>query len=135
MRVDAHTLLIIQDYECRENTIQLIRRNFLLFLKNVVLHAICDLLYVDPLCSIYDNIYGTLWGDLMTLLHVFSANVKQYRKRKNISQEKLAELAGLHRTYISALERERRNISIDNIQRIAEALEIDAYLLFVDKME
>ena len=68
----------------------------------------------------------------MDLLHIFSANVKAYRKKKNISQEKLAELAGLHRTYISALERERRNISIDNIQRIAEALEIEPHLLFVD---
>lgn len=76
-----------------------------------------------------------LWGDLMNLLHVFSVNVKRYRKKKNISQEKLAELAGLHRTYISALERERRNISIDNIQRIAEALEIEANLLFVDDSE
>lgn len=76
-----------------------------------------------------------LWGALMNLLHVFSVNVKRYRKKKNISQEKLAELAGLHRTYISALERERRNISIDNIQRIAEALEIEAYLLFVDDSE
>lgn len=71
----------------------------------------------------------------MNLLHVFSVNVKRYRKKKNISQEKLAELAGLHRTYISALERERRNISIDNIQRIAEALEIEANLLFVDDSE
>lgn len=76
-----------------------------------------------------------MWGDLMNLLHVFSVNVKRYRKKKNISQEKLAELAGLHRTYISALERERRNISIDNIQRIAEALEIEANLLFVDDSE
>lgn len=76
-----------------------------------------------------------LWGDIMNLLHVFSVNVKRYRKKKNISQEKLAELAGLHRTYISALERERRNISIDNIQRIAEALEIEANLLFVDDSE
>lgn len=76
-----------------------------------------------------------LWGDLVKLLHVFSANVKKYRKEKNISQEKLAELAGLHRTYISALERERRNISIDNIQRIAEALEMEAHLLFVDDSE
>lgn len=71
----------------------------------------------------------------MNLLHIFSMNVKKYRKIKNISQEKLAELAGLHRTYISALERERRNISIDNIQRIAEALEIEAHLLFVDDSE
>lgn len=67
----------------------------------------------------------------MNLLHIFASNVKKYRLRNHLSQEKLAELADLHRTYISALERERRNISIDNIQKIAIALDIDAYKLFV----
>ena len=38
----------------------------------------------------------------------------------------------LHRTYISAVERERRNISIENIQHIAEALNIEPYLLLMD---
>ncbi len=69
----------------------------------------------------------------MSLMTIFAANVRAYRLEKNISQEKLAELAGLHRTYISAVERERRNISIDNIEKIAEALEVDAYTLFIDK--
>ena len=66
----------------------------------------------------------------MSLINIFATNVKTYRLEKNISQEKLAELAGLHRTYISAVERERRNISIDNIEKIAQALNVDAYLLF-----
>ena len=44
----------------------------------------------------------------MELLHIFATNVKQYRMEKNLSQERLAELSGLHRTYISSLERERR---------------------------
>ena len=65
----------------------------------------------------------------MTLLHIFSLNVKKYRIEKGFSQEKLADLAGLHRTYISAIERERRNISIENIEKIAIALDIDAFLL------
>lgn len=68
----------------------------------------------------------------MSLIHVFANNVKKYRIKNNISQEKLAELSGLHRTYISALECERRNISIDNIQKIADALQVDAYLLFIN---
>lgn len=67
----------------------------------------------------------------MYLLHIFAENLKKYRKVNNISQEKLAELSGLHRTYISAVERERRNISIENIQRIANALNIEAFLLFM----
>lgn len=68
----------------------------------------------------------------MDLLHCFAANVRLYRLKKGFSQEHLAELAGLHRTYISALERERRNISIENIQRIASALEIEPHLLFME---
>jgi transcriptional regulator with XRE-family HTH domain len=42
--------------------------------------------------------------------------------RKEISQEELAELAGLSRTYVSSVEREQRNISIDNIGKLAAAL-------------
>ena len=67
----------------------------------------------------------------MSLMHTFALNVRKYRMEKKISQEHLAELTGLHRTYISAVECERRNISIDNIQRISEALNIDACRLFI----
>ncbi|MBS5931496.1 MAG: helix-turn-helix transcriptional regulator [Clostridiales bacterium] len=65
----------------------------------------------------------------MSLINVFSTNLKKYRLEKGLSQEGLAELAGLHRTYISSIERAKRNISIDNIENIANALNIDAYLL------
>lgn len=68
----------------------------------------------------------------MDLIHSFAVNVRKYRNERGYSQEHLAELAGLHRTYISAVERERRNISIENIQRIAEALDIDPYMLLMD---
>ena len=68
----------------------------------------------------------------MHLIHYFAVNVRYYRKKCGYSQEYLAELAGLHRTYISAVERERRNISIENIQHIAEALNIEPYLLLMD---
>ena len=53
-----------------------------------------------------------------------------YRRQLGLSQEDFAEKAGLHRTYISAVEREKRSISLDNIQKIADALEIDTYKLF-----
>ena len=68
----------------------------------------------------------------MHLIHYFAVNVHYYRNKCGYSQEYLAELAGLHRTYISAVERERRNISIENIQHIAEALNIEPYLLLMD---
>jgi transcriptional regulator with XRE-family HTH domain len=45
------------------------------------------------------------------------------RAAKGLSQERLADLSGLHRTYVSSVEREERNISIDNLSRLAQALE------------
>ncbi len=71
----------------------------------------------------------------MDLLHAFGINVRRRREAMGISQEKFAELCGLHRTYISDLERFQRNISINNIERIATALGVDAYLLFMKPEE
>lgn len=68
----------------------------------------------------------------MRLLQIFSNNLRKYRNESGLSQEAFATKAGLHRTYISALERGKRSIALDNIEKIAEALEIDAYLLFVE---
>ena len=69
----------------------------------------------------------------MDIIKVFGANVKLYRKALGISQEAFAEKCGLHRTYISAIECYRRSISLENIQRIADALEIDTYKLFIEE--
>lgn len=69
----------------------------------------------------------------MDILKVFGTNLRKYREEKNISQEKFAEMAGLHRTYISDVERFQRSISLGNVQKIADALEIDTYLLFKEK--
>ncbi len=68
----------------------------------------------------------------MDIIKVFGKNVRKYRMQKKISQEKFAEQCGLHRTYISDIECFRRSISLDNIQRIANALEIDTYKLFME---
>lgn len=68
----------------------------------------------------------------MDIINVFANNVKYYRNKMGISQEAFAEKCGLHRTYISAIECCRRSISLENIQRIADALEIDTYKLFVE---
>lgn len=59
-------------------------------------------------------------------------NIKKYRLANNISQEKLAELSGLHRTYISSVELGKRNISIENIYRVSLALQINPILLLED---
>ena len=68
----------------------------------------------------------------MDIVKVFGDNVKIYRKKLQLSQEKLAEKAHLHRTYISAIECYKRSISLENIQRIADALEIETYKLFLE---
>lgn len=68
----------------------------------------------------------------MDIIKVFGTNVRKYRMQKGVSQEKFAELCGLHRTYISDIECFRRSISLDNIQKIADALEIKTYRLFME---
>lgn len=71
----------------------------------------------------------------MNIIEVFGINVKKYRIKTGLSQEKFAEKCGLHRTYISDIECFRRSISLYNIQKIADALEIDTYLLFIETKE
>lgn len=59
------------------------------------------------------------------ILQIFGTNVQKYRKEKQLSQEKLAELAGLHRTYIGMIERAEKNITLCNIEKIAKALGLE----------
>ena len=74
-------------------------------------------------------------GAYMDIVKVFGKNLKKYRLALGLSQEKFAEKCGLHRTYISTVERFQRNISIENVQRIADALGIEAYQLFIDDQQ
>lgn len=55
---------------------------------------------------------------------LFAANMRRIRKAKALTQEKVAEAAGLHPNYIGSVERGERNISICNIERIAIALDV-----------
>lgn len=68
----------------------------------------------------------------MDIVKVFGTNLKKYRTELGLSQEAFADKCGMHRTYISAIECYRRSISLENIQRIAEALEIETYKLFLE---
>ena len=61
--------------------------------------------------------------------HVFARNLRAERARKGFSQEQLAELAGLHRTYVGSVERGARNVSIDNMERLATALGVPLHEL------
>lgn len=63
---------------------------------------------------------------------VFSKNLKKYRKEKHLSQEKLSLLSDIHRTYISGVEQGNRNISLENIEKLANALDIEAYRFLMD---
>ncbi|MDR1632221.1 MAG: helix-turn-helix transcriptional regulator [Dysgonamonadaceae bacterium] len=58
------------------------------------------------------------------ILKIFGENVRKYRTEQHISQEKLAEAAGVHRTYIGMIERAEKNITLRNIEKIAKALDI-----------
>lgn len=89
---------------------------------------------VDLLCSILYNI-DKMEEYFMDIVKVFGTNLKKYRTQKGLSQEKFAEKCGLHRTYISDIECFRRSISLENIQRIADALGIETYQLFIDSNE
>jgi transcriptional regulator with XRE-family HTH domain len=60
----------------------------------------------------------------------FAENLRIQRNAKGISQEALADLAKLHRTFVSEVEREIRNLSIDNIEKLAKALDVDPQELF-----
>lgn len=71
----------------------------------------------------------------MDVIKVFGTNLRKYRTEKGLSQEKFAEICGLHRTYISDIECFQRNISLENVQKIADALEIKSYMLLKESEE
>lgn len=68
----------------------------------------------------------------MDIIKVFCSNMKKYRISLGLSQEQFAEKCGLHRTYISSIERFQRNVSLENIQKISIALGVEVYKLFME---
>ena len=69
----------------------------------------------------------------MDIIKVFGANLRKYRTKKGLSQEQFAEICGLHRTYTSGIECFQRNVSLENVQRIADALGIESYKLLQEE--
>ncbi len=69
----------------------------------------------------------------MDVLRVFGTNLRKYRELLNVSQERFAEMCGLHRTYISDIERFQRSISLNNVQKIADALGVEPYKMFIEE--
>lgn len=65
-----------------------------------------------------------------TILMRFGRAIRKLRRERDISQEKLADLCTLHRTYISDVELGKRNVSLENISRIACALNVSITELF-----
>lgn len=66
----------------------------------------------------------------MSIQQIFGNNVRAYREAKNWSQDKLSEESGLHRTYISGIERGTRNPTIAIAEQIAKALHVPLPSLF-----
>lgn len=68
-------------------------------------------------------------GDLRDIL---AKNMRQLRATHGLSQEALAHECGINRTYLSSVERSERNVSIDNIGRIARGLRVEPWTLLRD---
>ena len=62
---------------------------------------------------------------------ILSGNIRYLRLKRGWSQEQLAEQCGLHRTYIGSIERGERNIGLDNLERLAKALDVPVSMLLI----
>ncbi|TAE40156.1 MAG: XRE family transcriptional regulator [Cytophagia bacterium] len=67
------------------------------------------------------------------ILNLFGENVRKYRRLLDISQEELAHRADLHRTYIGMIERAEKNITLVNMKKIANALQVNIEDLLKDQ--
>jgi len=69
------------------------------------------------------------------LKHIIGQNIRFYRKKAGLSQEKLAEATGLHRTFIGGVERGDHNVSVVNITKIADLLGIEPFVLLIKRTD
>ena len=66
-----------------------------------------------------------------TARELLAANIVKLRGERGYSQEELAHEAGLHRTFVAHVERRARNISLDNVERLAKALNVQVHELLM----
>jgi len=71
--------------------------------------------------------------ELQSALRTVAINIKTLRKEKGLSQEGLAELTGLHRTYVGAVERAERNITLSTLCSFAKALKTSSPILLTNQ--
>lgn len=69
----------------------------------------------------------------MDLLDVIAQNARLRRQQLNLSQEEVSGRAGLHRTYVGAIERSERNISVRSLEKLARALETTTAMLVAER--
>lgn len=67
--------------------------------------------------------------------HVLAANLRAFRTEMGLSQEQLAERAGIHRNYLGGIERCERNVGLDNLERLASALGVNLSVLLSDRWD
>jgi len=71
---------------------------------------------------------------VVDLRSIVGSNIRHYRKIKGLSQDQFAEICGFHYSYIGGVERGERNISLDNLEKIANALHVEPKVLFEGHM-
>ena len=71
----------------------------------------------------------------MEMMKIFVWNMKKYRKKKGLTQEKLAEILNTATSYIGEIEINNGNPSMEMVEKIAKALDIEPFRLFVDDSE
>lgn len=68
-----------------------------------------------------------------SLRKTLADNIKSFRKEKGLSQEELAELCGLHRTYIGSVERQERNVSLSTLEVLSDTLMVSVPALLTKR--
>jgi ribosome-binding protein aMBF1 (putative translation factor) len=92
-----------------------------------------EILAREALCAKLMRTQKTTRKPGMELRKILAQNMRAYRRAKKVSQEKLADMCGLHRTYVGSVERSERNITIGSLSVLAKALGVSVAELLTGK--